>query len=759
MTSSVQNPSPSRPQQDRIGVNRGAQMPPPRVVVFVIDRVTLEDLFRAQAPHLQRFFRRNAVGLMNFASAQGRTVEGSYATLSAGMHAVAPEEAGLFRSAVETYEGGTARNAFLRRTGMRAGAGTVLNLGIAPLLKLNQERRTGAAVGALGAYALHGGPTVALGNSDAPLPEEPPLRFAPLLAMRPTGIVDRGDVSPRLLRPDPTAPYGVSTDPAKLEAVFRRDAPGASLVVADLGETTRAHAYRDLVSEDVYRQHLLRALSRADALFARLMRHVDPRRTRVLVLTPFPPLPRGGKENAVARLAPIAVSSPDPALLSSGTTQGSGLVANIDVAPAIAKMLWESAGRFEFAGVLATFPARPEAEMTGSLFTAHPTADSLRYLRRLDAAVEAQRLAASGGFLVAVAATEILMAGAALALVLRRGRRKYGQRLLGRFCLCAAVTLTLAMVVAGEQMPGSVRSLALITFGVWLALSLVFLVVGRLAVPTAMLATGLALLADLYTGGLGLRLSPLSDFPIIGVRFHGLANEYMGIVIGAILMSACMLPDLIPRLNSRAGRGMILFLFGAAAASIGIPTLGDNAGGLIAAVMAFGSAGLLLYGLPIRGKNLLGLLLLAFCVLWILAALDSTRSGPSHFGRSVLMAREEGIGYLLEIIGRKIALNVRMMFDPRSLLVYVGAGALAYFAWKGQRERIRSVLWARPGLSLGIRAAWVGAAAAWIFNDTGVIPAVMILAAALVGLLAAWLEEPERRYAPDFIPLELSREM
>src|SRR5207253_11482844 len=101
------------------------------------------------------------------------------------------------------FEGGTAQAAFLRRTGMRVGWQTILSLGLAPFLKLNQDRNTLATVGALGLLASRAGPTVVIGNSDSPDPIDPLVRFAPLLAMRPSGIVDRGDISDGLLRKDP----------------------------------------------------------------------------------------------------------------------------------------------------------------------------------------------------------------------------------------------------------------------------------------------------------------------------------------------------------------------------------------------------------------------------------------------------------------------------------------------------------------------------------------------------------------------------
>ena len=74
------------------------------------------------------------------------------------------------------------------------------------------------------------------------------------------------------------------------------------------------------------------AIARADALFGRLIGHLDLRRTRTVLLTPAPPADDDGQ---IRRLAPIAAAGDGPGLLSSATTRGDGLIANIDLAPTL----------------------------------------------------------------------------------------------------------------------------------------------------------------------------------------------------------------------------------------------------------------------------------------------------------------------------------------------------------------------------------------------------------------------------------------
>ncbi len=709
----------------------------PRVVLFVLDRVGLSDLYdaRTQAPHLQRFFRENAVGLMNFAAAGSRTPEGSYASLSAGTHAVMPSEGALFRDAGEPFEGGLARDAFLRRTGERVNAGTTLNLGIAALLKMNKDKATCATLGALGALASAYGPTVALGNGAAPGVEEKELRLAPMIAARPSGVVDRGETSARLLHPDPVAPFGVATDPARLEAEFLRLAPNASLVALDLGETSRVEAYRDQLPSSLRPVRRREALARADALFGRLLARLDLRRTRVIVLTPYPPLPDDG---VAGKLTPVAMSGWGRGLLTSPTTQGTGLIANVDLAPTVAEFLKASLPAVRAVSL-------PDSPMEGTSMAFRRSADSLAALQRLDAAVQTEWDAASGPFILIFTALTVLLGLLGLWVAARPARRVPFARWGGRLALCAAVGMPLALVFAAEQRPVGLSALTGWSLAFTGAFAASFTLLRARAVPAALLACGLALLADLFAGGWGLRLSPLSDFPVVGVRFHGLANEYMGIVIGAVLMGAAALTDGFPGLrNTRGGRSFLGLLFAASALAIGYPTLGANAGGLIAAVFGFGAFILGLWERRLSVRYLIALLVTALIALGAIAALDSLGGSPTHLGHSLNLAASEGPGYLWSLVSRKALLNLRFLTDFRAILVYLGAAALAVYAGRHQGDRFRALMTARPGLAMGMKAALVGATAAWLFNDTGVVPASILLGAVLIATLDALLEVPER---------------
>ena len=54
--------------------------------------------------------------------------------------------------------------------------------------------------------------------------------------------------------------------------------------------------------------------------------------------------------------------------------------------------------------------------------------------------------------------------------------------------------------------------------------------------------TAALIVLDIATGGSMIRNSVLGYDPIIGARYYGIGNEYMGVVTGSIIIAVCSLP-------------------------------------------------------------------------------------------------------------------------------------------------------------------------------------------------------------------------
>lgn len=708
-----------------------------RFVFFVLDRTTLRDALHADAPAIRSLLSRSGVALLNTASASGRTPEGSFVTSSAGAHAAATSLAGEFACSWEPAERSCAREVFMRRTGRRVGPRTLVALGLPGLLAENAERNTGACIGALGEMLSQIGPTACVGCPDTGAPYAEPERLAPLLVMRPSGVVDGGDISQSLLFRHPDAPFGVATDPAKLEAAFRQASSWASTVVVDLGETARAEAYRPWLAPDAVPLHRRAAVERADRLVSQIMSQIDLRRTTVVLASLFPPLSAEGRVEAPGF---FAVTGASPGLLVSATTRSAGLIANVDILPTIAETLRLSLPR--------------DALITGSPARSLPVPNHLEAAVSLQERIELERRMAGGPLLAVVAglAGLLVVSGSAGALYALGRSAAWGPAARARAGAlartaagCAALLPTALLAVPSLQFRGvdTPAKYVLATFGVWALLCVPAVVRPAWALRYALWVTaghiclqhlvGAALFAKTgVVGGAPMALSILNDFPLIGARFHGLSNEVMGVLIGAVLALVC--------LTVKPGRGRRSALWGLAlalAVFVGAASLGDNGGGAAAAVFALASAGELFSGRRIRLRVLASMGLTSAVLVGLLMMLDARSDGATHLGRTALMVRSGGVGYLLDVAGRKLMLNLRLAVDPRALWFYAGVAGLAALWTSVIPGAARGILDSRPDLRCLVTASAVGAAAAFLFNDTGVIPAGFILAGAVLAFTDA----------------------
>lgn len=196
--------------------------------------------------------------------------------------------------------------------------------------------------------------------------------------------------------------------------------------------------------------------------------------------------------------------------------------------------------------------------------------------------------------------------------------------------------------------------------------------------------------------------SPLSGYYGSGIRFYGIGNEYMGLLIGAALMS-------VPkRFLGGVGVGVVLLL--------GLPMLGANAGGAMAASVAFFP--------PLKGKRWQALL--PFMVVAALALLDRLQPGAaqSHIGQ----AAGRGPSAWGEIVVRKLAMNARLTVAGPTL---IALAATAIGGWQLKRlfARLDEELQGRV-----VQALW-GAGAAIVFNDSGTVAALLLLAPVIVTCL------------------------
>jgi hypothetical protein len=252
----------------------------------------------------------------------------------------------------------------------------------------------------------------------------------------------------------------------------------------------------------------------------------------------------------------------------------------------------------------------------------------------------------------------------------------------------------------------------------------------RLLQSVAGLTTG-ALLLDPWLGAPLLGRSPLSYSVVEAARYYGMGNEAAGVFLGAGLVTAAAL-----LFSRRTGFFAAVLLAVSVTATLALPRLGADFGGMIAALAGFGT--LLFFPTPKAGRaRRRGTLFAALILLAVVAAVVAWDAGRptgerTHVGQAVAnRGQGNGVDALQAIAARKTATAARLLVtSPWSLLLLAEMAVL----FSARRER------AAPLRQRRFAALVVAALAALMVNDSGVVAA----AACLLYGAAARLTDEEK---------------
>ncbi|MCS6829020.1 MAG: hypothetical protein NZ749_00085 [bacterium] len=221
------------------------------------------------------------------------------------------------------------------------------------------------------------------------------------------------------------------------------------------------------------------------------------------------------------------------------------------------------------------------------------------------------------------------------------------------------------------------------------------------------------ILADALSGQYGAKFSIYSAYALSGIRFYGVGNELMGVLVGCAL--AWGLYGLSFQLRA------ILWVI--VSVVLAAPIWGANLGGLLTSAAGLGCAW--------ESKRAQSRLLWIRCVRWLavglLAAiavmwLDSLSAFPSHVGEAWLRWRHEGWEAIGDLFASKALLMARVLLSPFAWGVLL---AIAIALWRMRRGGVFTAFRDSAGNDY---LPWLGCiVAAFVFNDSGFVPAAAIL--------------------------------
>lgn len=680
-----------------------------KAILVFLDRIGWKDIYEARTPNLDRLMDIGSIGLMTTNTGGSLSQNNAYLTLGAGSRVVGVSGSQSAFPYGYSYRGERIENLMFQITGYRMDEGSIANPSIAKLHRANENRPYRVKIGALGTALREAGIKVGvLGNCDNYRITEKDVggkNFLVSMMMDDRGIVPLGDVSQSLLTEDPDWPMGIKTDYDKLMDTYKRLEKQAHIIAIQLGDTSRAEDFRHLSMDFRIDLHKKRALEEGDKFIGRLLDRFDPDRDYMMILTPVGPAREIGNNN---RLTPIMVAGKgiQRGWLTSGSTHRMGIVTNLDVGVSLLSFF----GLKPLAGQGGT----PIFSLSGSV----GKKDLVEFNNKL-VDIYNQRPFLIKGYVYTL--IPILALSTAL-LLFKRKYLKWIKPMLIYIMVVPLVYLVLPTLQQPQLYRTALVALSLSIIITALLCRWIRSTMNRILI-ISLLTLG-ALILDQWLGMNLIKESPLGYDVIAGARFYGMGNEYMGVLVGA---SCTAIAAIFQKFSSQKKPVMITALIMGTLTlfTIASPKLGANVGGTMAVFIALSSLALIIRNKKIRFHSIASIIVIMVISLTAIFFVDSLRvvDSQSHIGQTANTVKENGLGELLGIFHRKISMNIRLIRTTiwtRVFITSLGVMVLLLYRPVG----IFNDVYQRHKVFIkGLIAGTIGAVAALLFNDSGIVSA------------------------------------
>lgn len=686
-----------------------------KVIMLVVDRINFEDI--EDLPCFKEIMSQGSIALSNGRTSGTTTPSKAYVTIGSGVRA---EGTPSTVTAVEVN--GDTGEIFYRRTGIEPVEGMVVNPDINKLIVRNATGEYGAIPGNTGYYLREKGlKTAVLGNADY---GDKRIRWAAAIAMDRNGVVDYGKVEQDILVEDNEFPTGYRTDFKEIISCLNYIQDKADLIVIETGDMTRVEDSRDLLSDEMYNVHKGKALLQTDEFLNEIKNRVDENKWLLLIVTPYPSSERISKGD---RLTPVIAYGNDlpGGLLISDTTRRLGIIGNIDIAATVLEY-------FDIRGI----------DVIGRPVRGVPVNNNISRIKSINMItvnISNFRYPILSKYAIFVIITVLLGLVTVFYPGILRGRLTGVEK----FFLIAIMIFPLVLLIIPFFNLHTLTSTGLVI--VLATAGLAFIVYKfikgtprKIFVVSAFTTLGLVL--DIVTGGHLIKVSLLGYDPIIGARYYGIGNEYMGVVIGSTLVMTASLLE-----KKRISLWYVAALLAVVLAAVGYPALGANVGGAITSFAAFSFFLLRLRKTKIGVRHLIVVLAGLAIVIMSFALLDMVfLKSHSHLAAAVQDAVNRGPFYLITIIHRKIAMNLKLLrytIWTKVLITVISATAILFYRPVGIFKKIFDRY---PYSTKAWSAIVVAAVVGMLVNDSGVVTSATASIFFITSLLYMLIEERDR---------------
>ncbi|MCR4430876.1 MAG: phosphoglyceromutase [Tepidanaerobacteraceae bacterium] len=678
--------------------------PQKKIVMLIMDNINYEDMAEFGGKNFKFLLKNGALGLMNTNSGGPYTDTNAYATIGAGSYAVGSSQASCSGGYSDVFSGQPVNEIYLRNTGKKMEKLNIANIDIIDILQNNQKLNHSVRIGLLGSLLNERGLKTAVIGNESKSPDETSANAA-MITMNGNGITDFGRVDAGLLMKDPMSPFGIRTDYAALYSAFLDAKHRADFIVIQSGDSCRLNKYSGL-SDEMYKKAKREIFHRADDFLGKILAEMD-KNTLFMLVTPFPSYADAA---AGRKLTPVIAcgDAVRGTILTSPTTKRDGIITNTDLA----------------AQVLNYFGIPRDSTMTGHEFIYKNMANSLEYIYRLNAITVFNYKIRPA---VVKAFIGIIVAGLILAVIFILCARKYLiylRHMLVAIMIAPGLFLILPLL---QPWDASRLALGILLLAATSIASLSYFLKENLSIfAVCLLGSSSLIILDTWLGNPLMKVSIFGYDPVGGARFYGIGNEYMGLLLGSAIIGTAAIVDKF-RHHEKTAKLLSIFFLAVVLFTLAHPALGTNVGGAMAALVGFGAFAALLFKEKLSAADIVKIGASLVILLLCLFIFDSTRpqDAQSHIGQTGALIRQSSIAALLLIFKRKLLMNYKLIRYSNWTLALIAMMAVLGMLFIWPVGILKQIFRRHRHLYFGFVAGIIGTAAAFVFNDSGVVAAAI----------------------------------
>lgn len=556
----------------------------------------------------------------------------------------------------------------------------------------------------------------AYGNSDYGNEER---REIVSIVMDNNGKFDYGNVDRSILQTDSNFPGGWRTDYELMSELFINNYHKFAVIVLEIGDFARIKTAREYGEINLFEQEnlLRKTFEQIDQLLQIVIENLDFNQDRLMIVSPTPDLEQVAQGNKLSWLL-IKGKDVEAGVLTTGTTRRPGLTTISDIAPTI----------LDFYQI--TIPPVISGRKIYATETEHGGIGALITLNQQIVRTSIWRSWFIRQFIFLQI---ILLTLALLTFFSRKIAPLISRRLINLLCFMFLMVLMIPLVFLLYS------PYLFAEFVLYLILFILFLIISSLLIryfikdpflqiTSLIIITVLLILIDIFLKTPWMSRSLLGYCSIIGARFYGIGNEYMGIVVGGTLLGW---NGLLDKFNWLKEKKMILsaIIYITVMIIIALPFLGANFGGSLTAAAAFAFSYLLSFPRDRRFKAIIQASIVIIVLLGIIIISDTLGliGERSHIGRTIYLLKDQGIFALLNILTRKLSMNLKLLrwtIWTKVLLSFIVVLVLLFKKPKGYFEDLIREF---PEFRNGFLGAVFGSIITMMVNDSGVVAAATLL--------------------------------